>query len=220
MATTPYLYYENVEAALTFLSKAFGLRKYGPQTRGPDGKINHAAMQLGSDLVMMGRPPSGYRNPKRLGQATQSLYINASDVDKHCERATKAGATIVETPADTAYGHRRYGVTDPGGHEWYFAQEIRRTKAKPRQKRSSLTRAEPAWKLRNVDKEGVLRPFAEWRSSLLSEVSASEFSEATSGASFHTGSAWSWRAWEHWLPTDTRGTATRKPAARRSPPAR
>lgn len=51
--------------------------------RGPDGKINHAAMKFGNALIMMGRPPSGYRNPKRLGQSTQCLYINVKGVDKH-----------------------------------------------------------------------------------------------------------------------------------------
>ena len=39
MAITPYLYYEDVGRALRFLAKAFGLRKYGIQMRGPDGKI-------------------------------------------------------------------------------------------------------------------------------------------------------------------------------------
>ncbi len=130
MAITPYLYYEDVGGALKFLTKAFGLRKYGRSMVRPDGKVNHAAMKLGDDLVMMGCPPSGYRNPKRLGQATQSLYINVKDVDKHFARARKAGATILEEPADTEYGHRRYGATDPEGHQWYFAQELRPSKSK------------------------------------------------------------------------------------------
>ena len=130
MAITPYLYYEDVGRALRFLAKAFGLRTCGIPTRGPDGKINHAAMKLGDALIMMGRPPSGYRNPKRLGQATQSLYINVRGVDRHFQRSRKAGATILEEPTDTEYGHRRYGVTDPEGHEWYFAQAIRRPKSK------------------------------------------------------------------------------------------
>jgi uncharacterized glyoxalase superfamily protein PhnB len=130
MAITPYLYYENVDRALTFLAKAFGLRKHGVQMRGPDGKINHAAMKLGDALIMMGRPAAGYRNPKRLGQTTQSLYINVTAVDKHFQRARKAGAVILEEPTVTEYGHRRYGATDPEGHEWYFAQEIRRQKSK------------------------------------------------------------------------------------------
>ena len=87
----------------------FGFRRFGVQTRGPGGKINHAAMKLGDAVVMMGRPASGYRNPKRLGQATQSLYVTVNDVDKHFERARRAGAVIIEEPADTSYGHRRYG---------------------------------------------------------------------------------------------------------------
>jgi len=98
--------------------------------RGPDGKINHASMKLGSGVIMMGRPPPGYRNPKRLGQATQSLYITVRSLDKHFERAQKAGATILEEPTNTEYGHRRYCATDPEGHEWYFAQAIRRKKPK------------------------------------------------------------------------------------------
>jgi uncharacterized glyoxalase superfamily protein PhnB len=130
MAITPYLLYEDVNGALKFLARAFGFRKYGAQMRGPDGKIAHAAMKLGDDLIMMGSPGSGYRNPKRLGQATQSLYINVDDVDKHLARARKAGAAIIEEPADTSYGHRRYGAEDPEGHQWFFAQDIPRPKPK------------------------------------------------------------------------------------------
>ena len=124
MSITPYLHYEDVAGALKFLAKAFGFRKYGVQTRRPDGKINHAAMKLGDDLIMMGYPGPKYKNPKRLGEATQSLYINVDDVEAHFVRAKKAGATILEQPKDTAYGHRRYGAEDPEGHQWYFAQDV------------------------------------------------------------------------------------------------
>jgi PhnB protein len=123
MAITPYLYYSDVAAALRFLSKAFGFKKC-EQMKGPDGKIQHAAMQLGADMVMMGDPGKKYKNPKRLGQTTQSLYVNVDDVDKHYARARKAGAKILEEPEDQFYGHRRYGAEDPEGHHWYFAQEI------------------------------------------------------------------------------------------------
>jgi len=126
MAITPYLLYEDVGGALKFLSKAFGFRRHGRAMVGPDGRVNHAAMKLGDDLVMMGCPGSKYRNPKRLGQATQSLYVNVGDADKHFERARKAGATILQEPGDTLYGHRRYGAEDPEGHQWYFAQEIKK----------------------------------------------------------------------------------------------
>jgi uncharacterized glyoxalase superfamily protein PhnB len=137
MAITPYLLYEDVEGALAFLSRAFGLRKQGRPMIGPDGKIQHAAMQLGADSVMMGYPGPQYRSPKRLGQTTQSLYVNVPDVDKHCLRARKAGATIIEEPADTFYGHRRYGAEDPEGHQWYFAQEIEKPVPRKRSARKS-----------------------------------------------------------------------------------
>lgn len=135
MAITPYLYYGDVDSIMKFLSKAFGFRKFGATMKGPDGKINHGAMQFDDAIVMMGRPPGAYRNPRQLGQATQSLYINVTDVDKHFRKAKKAGANIIEEPADTEYGHRRYGATDPEGHEWYFAHELRRARAKPKVQR-------------------------------------------------------------------------------------
>ncbi len=131
MAITAYLFYEDVGGALKWLAKAFGFRKYGARMSGPDGKIKHAAMQFGDDMIMMGYPGPEYKNPKRLGQATQNLYVNVDDVDKHFERARKAGAKILEEPTNTFYGHRRYGAEDPEGHQWYFAREI---KARPRKR--------------------------------------------------------------------------------------
>jgi len=130
MAITSYLYYEDVAGALRFLSKAFGFRRYGPQAKGPTGKINHAAMKLGDDIIMMGYPGPKYKSPKRLGQATHCLYINVENVDKHFEKAKKAGAKILEEPGDEEYGHRRYGAEDPEGQQWYFAQEIAKRSAR------------------------------------------------------------------------------------------
>jgi uncharacterized glyoxalase superfamily protein PhnB len=137
MAITAYLYYEDVGAALRFLAKAFGFRKHGRAMSGPGGKINHAAMKFGDDTVLMGCPPSAYKNPKRLGQATQCLYVNVADVDKHFDRARKAGARIVDELKDTFFGHRRYGAEDPEGHQWYFFQEIKKQGVKKRAVRRS-----------------------------------------------------------------------------------
>ena len=127
MAITPYLLYEDVGKALTFLSNAFGFREVGGTMKGPDGRIHHAAMQLDSDVIMMGCPGTDYRNPKHLGHVTVNLYVTIDDVDKHFEHARSAGAAILETPKNTEYGHRRYGATDPEGHAWYFAQELHAT---------------------------------------------------------------------------------------------
>ena len=121
MGVTPYLYYEDLEAALSFLASAFGFTAFGEQVRDDQGRLTHAAAQLGENVVMMGYPGPEYRNPHRLGQTTFSLYVNIDDVDAHYAQAKAAGAKIIETPMDTPYGHRRYGATDLEGHEWYFA---------------------------------------------------------------------------------------------------
>jgi uncharacterized glyoxalase superfamily protein PhnB len=140
MSITPYLLYEEVAGAMKWLAKAFGFRKFGVSMKGPDVKINHAAMKLGDDVIMMGCPGPKYKNPRRLGHVTQNLYVIVDDVDKHFERARKAGATVIEEPEDQFYGHRRYGVADPEGHHWYFAQEIAKGKklaaARPKSNRT------------------------------------------------------------------------------------
>jgi hypothetical protein len=35
---------------------------------GKNGKLTHAAMKLGDDLIMMGYPGPRYKNPKKLGE--------------------------------------------------------------------------------------------------------------------------------------------------------
>ena len=125
MAITPYLYYEDVGAALKWLARAFGFKPVGHQMRGPDGKVRHATMKLGSATVMMGWPGAKYKNPRRLGHLTQSLYVTVANADKHFARARKAGGKLLEEPTNTEYGHRRCGIEDPEGHQWYFAHVIK-----------------------------------------------------------------------------------------------
>ena len=74
---------------------------------------------------------------RNVWQATQSLYINVDNVDKHFQRSKKAGAKILEEPEDQFYGDRRYGAEDPEGHQWYFAQEIKKKPSKKRPSRRS-----------------------------------------------------------------------------------
>jgi PhnB protein len=123
---TPYLHYADLEGAMRWLEKAFGFHELLRQT-GPDGKLRHAEMRLGdSGMIMMGWPGPGYRTPKQLGQVTQNLYVRVDDVDAMFERATAAGAVVLEKPADQVYGERRCGLEDPEGHRWYFAQPFPR----------------------------------------------------------------------------------------------
>lgn len=137
MPITPYLYYEDVAAARRFLARAFGFKNFGPTNRSKDGNLIHAAMKLGKDVVMMGDPGAKYRNPRKLGAATQCLLLNRSDVDALFVRAMKAGASVLQEPGGTPFGQRRFGVEDPEGHQWYFAQAVKRKSSKRRARAAS-----------------------------------------------------------------------------------
>lgn len=120
---TPYLNYEDTGAMIEWLAQVFGMVERHV-IRDSDGAVNHAEMTLEGAVVMMGSPGEGFRNPRHLGQVTQSLYVYIDDLDEHCERSRSAGAEILEEPADQPYGDRRYGVRDPEGHHWYFASRL------------------------------------------------------------------------------------------------
>jgi uncharacterized glyoxalase superfamily protein PhnB len=125
-AVNPYLLYEDCDAALDFLSHAFGFEEVLRYT-GEGGYVNHAEMKVGAEgRIFMGDPGDQYKNPKRLGQETFGIYVYVDeDVDALCERARSAGATIREEPTDQEYGERRFTATDPEGQVWYFARQIK-----------------------------------------------------------------------------------------------
>ena len=121
---TPYLLYEDVAGALDWLARTFGFRER-LRLADPDGKVNHAEMELADGVIMLGHPGVDYRNPRRIGHVTQHLYVYVDDVDKHFDHARSSGARILADPEDQFYGDRRYSAEDPEGHHWYFAQHVR-----------------------------------------------------------------------------------------------
>jgi uncharacterized glyoxalase superfamily protein PhnB len=120
---TPYLLYEDGEAAIEFLTRGFGFREVH-RSVGAAGGL-HAECEVAPDggRIYLGQPPRGFRNPATAGRTSQ-VYVLIDDVNGHYERAKSAGAKIIEELNDLPFGHRRYGCTDPQGHEWYFAQPI------------------------------------------------------------------------------------------------
>jgi uncharacterized glyoxalase superfamily protein PhnB len=117
-AIVPYLLYRDVPAALDWLAAAFGFtERY--RVPGEDGSVNHAEMEFGGGVVMLGGPGGDYRNPKDLGGATALQFVTVPDVDAHHARSVEAGATVVAELDERDYG-RSYGVADPEGHQWYF----------------------------------------------------------------------------------------------------
>ncbi|MEN8181292.1 MAG: VOC family protein [Myxococcota bacterium] len=122
----PFLFYDDLAAALDWLAKAFGFEPRMSMP-GPDGKIMHAEMQLRDAVIMMG-PASDERqarSPSRLPAVNQSLYIYVDDVDAHFQQAKAAGARIMSEPEDMFWGDRMYYAQDSEGHHWNFAQHVK-----------------------------------------------------------------------------------------------
>jgi PhnB protein len=132
----PYLLYEDLDSALSFLTTAFGLTET-VRMNAPDGHPWHAELRLGDGLVMMGQPERDYRNPKSLGGATSFTYFYVDDVDAHCAAAQAAGASITRELADQPHGDRMYQAEDPEGHSWAFAQHVRDVAPKDMRLRST-----------------------------------------------------------------------------------
>jgi uncharacterized glyoxalase superfamily protein PhnB len=143
MAITPYLLYQDAGAAVDWLLQAFGLRP-DEVLKGPDGRVNHAAMTFGKALLMLGSPGPDFEGPRAIGHWTANLYVDVDDVEAHYRRAVKAGATIIEEPRDTPYGARRYGAEDLEGHRWYFAQALAAPRKRPKKAQARKERKKTA----------------------------------------------------------------------------
>jgi uncharacterized glyoxalase superfamily protein PhnB len=120
---TPYLLYEDVDAALGFLTKAFGFKEV-LRYAGEEGYVNHAEAHLDDGAIYLGDPGPDYQSPKRSGHIGSQVYVYVDDVDAHYERARAAGAEIVQEPHEPGYGDRRYDAKDPEGHLWSFATRV------------------------------------------------------------------------------------------------
>jgi PhnB protein len=112
---TPYLIVPGVDRVLDFVQKAFGATITTPPMRGPDGKIGHAEVRIGTSRVMMGEASD--RHPAM--PAMLNLYVK--DCDALFEKAVAAGGTMVMPLTDHFYGDRSGGVRDPAGNQWFVS---------------------------------------------------------------------------------------------------
>ena len=119
----PHVVYQNVAAAMAWLTQAFGFSVH--YTYGEPGNIQGAQMYLGNAWIMLRSARPGSSTPAQSGIYTQSLTVFVEDVDAHFARAQAAGAKIFEQPHETMYGEWQYGAEDPDGHPWVFSRHAR-----------------------------------------------------------------------------------------------
>lgn len=118
----PALRYQDANAAIAWLGRAFGFEEKAVH-RGADGTVGHAELRLGAGLIMLGQYSDegwmGGKAPDALA-STSSIYVVLDDPDAHHDRAKAAGARIVRELADQDYGSREYSARDLEGNLWSF----------------------------------------------------------------------------------------------------
>ncbi len=134
----PYLLYDDLASAVTWLSCAFAFREVLRHEEG--GELVHVEMAYGDDrLMLVSASASAARGLGRPAPAI--VHVAVDDLDRHFVRAQEAMARVVIAPRDAWLGQREYCVEDPQGHRWLFAQQVRDVPAEvPREPRPAAAR--------------------------------------------------------------------------------
>ncbi len=107
MDVYPSLTYRDVEAALAFLTEAFGLQ-VDEVGRDDSGAVRYASLKHGSGRVLL----------------QPWVYVAVPDPDAHFARARDAGAQVLGDPHDAFDGTMRgYSARDPEGNLWSFGSD-------------------------------------------------------------------------------------------------
>jgi uncharacterized glyoxalase superfamily protein PhnB len=138
----PYLHYHDPDAAIDFLTKAFGFTLRFAHRE--NGLVRHAQLGVGDTTLMLGpaHPEFGSAAASALPALHTSTWCYVDDADAHCARARAAGARILRSPMDQPYGVREYDALDCEGQEWYFCQPLDAEKIGPQTKKQRA--AKPA----------------------------------------------------------------------------
>ena len=137
----PTLAYEDVAAAVAWLTRVFGFReRTGTRLQWEGGAM--AWMEVGDALVHLSTA-GGHtvQSPRTIAGVSQQLKIYIDDVDEHFRRAEAGGAAIISRPGDGFWGGRIYAAKDLEGHQWEFSQRGRDLAAHLWQLPPGVTRA-------------------------------------------------------------------------------
>jgi PhnB protein len=129
----PMIAYEDGQAALDWLAKAFGFRERARMTD-KGGRLSHGEMQAGTGVIMLASPTPEYRGPAHhrdecerarawsaVPYIVDGVLVTVDDVEAHWRRAREVGARILTEPESDKYG-TRYRAEDLEGHRWMFMQ--------------------------------------------------------------------------------------------------
>jgi PhnB protein len=122
---TPYLSIDGADRAIDLYCDIFGATVRG-RMGGPDGKVGHAELEIGSSVIMLADafPEMGAPTPTSLGGSPVTLMVYVENVDDVFARAIAAGAKEIAPVQDQFYGDRSGQFEDPFGHRWNVATHV------------------------------------------------------------------------------------------------
>jgi PhnB protein len=112
---TPYLVATDARRLIEFMRQAFGAEVVD-LTEGQDGRIMHAALQIGDSMVEVSD-----EKPPQWPALKCALHLYVEDIDAVYGSAIAAGARSISTPTDQFYGDREASIVDPSGNYWHVA---------------------------------------------------------------------------------------------------
>lgn len=116
----PVLVYPDVQAAVAWLTSAFGFAE-----RVRIGESHRAQMSIGDEGAMIVADARGEQRPPRQGIVTHLVKVRVQDVSTQFERARSFGARVLEPPTEREYGELDCTFEDLAGHRWQFTQTMR-----------------------------------------------------------------------------------------------
>ena len=114
---TPYLLVDDADSMIEFLERGLGA-KLLDRHDGPDGRMMHAALQLGDSKLMMGQAAGEWPAMPAM------IHLYVEDADALFRQAVAAGAEVLREPEDQFYGDRSAGVKDPCGNQWWISTHV------------------------------------------------------------------------------------------------
>ena len=119
-AVWPTVAYADAPAAIRFLVEAFGFEEALVVPGEVEGVVEHAELRWpGGGGVMLGSVKRG-EVLADLPAGIGAVYAVTDEPDALFERATAAGAVVVQGLRDEDYGSRGFTVRDPEGVYWSF----------------------------------------------------------------------------------------------------
>jgi uncharacterized glyoxalase superfamily protein PhnB len=121
MDVYPALTYRDVEAALVFLTTAFGLQ-VDELEHDEAGAVRSASLRVGEGRVLVQPDVPEELHGTHLRQGW--VYVTVADADAHFARARDAGAQVLADPHGSVDGtFRGYSARDPEGNLWSFGTD-------------------------------------------------------------------------------------------------